>query len=490
MRASSTTLPHASVAAAEVPAETRVVRVVPGGSQREVRLHSPATSPTAADPRSGGRHDRDRIYYSIAFRRLAGVTQVFTPTTDGFLTHNRLTHSLKVAQVARSIAEVLLNRSEEHPALDALGGLDPDVVEAAALAHDLGHPPFGHIGEVVLDRYAREQLGLSEGFEGNAQTFRIVTRLEPRSRREIGADLTAATRAAVLKYPWLRGPEPADEDADRVANLRWQKFGAYSDDVDAFETARSCVPLGENVQSLEAAIMDVADDITYALHDLEDFYGARLLDLAAARDALHVWRRTFAGKELSETSALIENPFEALRGKLSKEYPSKFEREGYDEAADVVEQHLLMLQQESVGTRRARANGGKFISGVISDFLREVRVETEATPDQPPLQLSSHHWHTVQLLKELTRSFVIQRPDFAVIQRGQQALLWDLLDHLVDWCDEDVKRLPGSLLEGYSSYGARAIIDFVANLSDQQTASLHRSLTGQGPQSLATSFIP
>jgi len=155
------------------------VRTGRGDGSRVVRVRSDGPPSSSSDPRSAGRHDRDRIYYSAGFRRLAGVTQVFTPTSAGYLTHNRLTHSLKVAQVARSISEVLLHRGDAQT-LEALGGLDADVAEAAGLAHDIGHLPFGHIGEAVLDEYAREELALAEGFEGNAQTFRIVARLEPR----------------------------------------------------------------------------------------------------------------------------------------------------------------------------------------------------------------------------------------------------------------------------------------------------------------------
>ncbi|MBC8091240.1 MAG: HD domain-containing protein, partial [Pseudonocardia sp.] len=138
------------------------------------------------------RVDRDRIAASPFFARLAGVTQVVSPAGTGLLVHNRLTHSLAVAQVARAIAE----RSGV--------GADPDVVEAAALAHDLGHPPFGHLGEQVLDRLALEQLGLPDGFEGNAQSFRIVTTIDLHGPGGTGLDLTAAVRAAILKYPWCR----------------------------------------------------------------------------------------------------------------------------------------------------------------------------------------------------------------------------------------------------------------------------------------------
>src|SRR5919206_4413185 len=154
------------------------------------------------------RVDRDRIAGSPFFARLGGVTQVISPGGAGLLVHNRLTHSLKVAQVARAMAERLLARAGCADILEKLGGCDPDVVEAAALAHDLGHPPFGHLGERVLDHLARQRLQLRDGFEGNAQSYRIVTSTELRGEATIGLDLTAAVRAAILKYPWTRDGYP------------------------------------------------------------------------------------------------------------------------------------------------------------------------------------------------------------------------------------------------------------------------------------------
>src|SRR5262249_49839362 len=135
------------------------------------------------------------------------VTQVISPGGAGLLVHNRMTHSLKVAQVARAIAE-RLTKSDKSDLSEKLGGLDPDVVEAAALAHDLGHPPFGHLGERVLDQLARHRLRMPDGFEGNAQSYRIVTSTEIRGEATIGLNLTNAVRAAILKYPWTRHDTP------------------------------------------------------------------------------------------------------------------------------------------------------------------------------------------------------------------------------------------------------------------------------------------
>ena len=118
--------------------------------------------------------------------------------------------------------------------LENFGGLDVDVVETAALSHDIGHPPFGHVGANVLDDYASTRRHLPEGFEGNAQTFRIISRLEPRSRHWNGLDLTAATRAAIAKYPWMRIAAEPVSHASPLERLRWKKFSVYDVDLEAF----------------------------------------------------------------------------------------------------------------------------------------------------------------------------------------------------------------------------------------------------------------
>ena len=145
--------------------------------------------------------------YSGAFARLAEITQVVSPER-GYVFHNRLTHSLKVGQIARRLAEYF-NR-DQQPVVEKLGGLDPDSAEAAGLAHDLGHPPFGHIAEEELDQLVREA-GLQDGYEGNAQSFRIVTRLASSDARDLkqrsiaGLNLTRTTLDGILKYPWASG---------------------------------------------------------------------------------------------------------------------------------------------------------------------------------------------------------------------------------------------------------------------------------------------
>ena len=163
------------------------------------------------------RDDLERIRFSPYFSRLAAVTQVISQGAAGQVVHNRLTHTIKVTAVARAIATGAAVPDRTPQLAEELGGCDPVVVQAAASAHDLGHPPFGHLGERILDRIARSRFGLADGFEGNAQTFRIMTELDVHGASGEGLNLTAAVRAAVLKYPWARLalPRPASQHGSR-----------------------------------------------------------------------------------------------------------------------------------------------------------------------------------------------------------------------------------------------------------------------------------
>jgi dGTPase len=222
---------------------------------------------------------------------------------------------LKVAQLARRISE-RLQRAQQEVA-DALEAPDPDVAEAAALAHDLGHPPFGHIAEKELDRLAKNA-GLKDGFEGNAQSFRIVSKLAVSDAISAdtdetpvirGLNLTRATLNAILKYPWGHGDNPEKRN----------KWGVYETERGLFNWVRKNNSLDIFAKGPEAAIMDWADDITYAVHDLVDFYCAgqipldRLADDNDTSERASFFAEVFARRhDLAPRRAALEKTFQEV----------------------------------------------------------------------------------------------------------------------------------------------------------------------------------
>lgn len=222
------------------------------------------------DPRSDVEVDRDRLVHSHAFRRLQRKTQIVGVSTVDFF-RTRLTHTIECAQLGRAIAHRLTDSSWER-VVEQRSQL-ADLVEAACLAHDLGHPPFGHTGEEALDAVLRSEFGIR--FEGNAQSFRIVTLLEPKKYRRVtspvdrplGLDLTRATLQAMSKYPW--------DELDTRAGERG-KFGVYdnADDREYFDWLWEGV---DSARTLATDILEAADDLAYAVHDLEDGIWARLI---------------------------------------------------------------------------------------------------------------------------------------------------------------------------------------------------------------------
>jgi dGTPase len=505
-------------------------------SQRPGAATGPEPSPSAGLAASPFRVDRDRIAAAPFFARLAGVTQVVTPNAAGLLVHNRLTHSLTVAQVARAIAE-RITAADTGGVLDRLGGCDPDVVEAAALAHDLGHPPFGHSGEQVLDRLARHRLGLPDGFEGNAQTFRILTAIDVRGPRGAGMDLTAATRAAVLKYPWARlagdphprragivprgAAEPADEPGTGSA-----KFSGYVTELADLAACRE--PFAGRIepwqQTPEASVMDTADDLAYAIHDVEDFYRVGVLQHAVVTAELAGWRRDaveFAGWPAARLAAAGRRPgtsLELVRRRLHAKDGWIVDDEAFVAAVDAVHRDLGELLavpfDASVQAEQAvAAFSGRWTARLVGGVV----VGADPHPRTGHVGLAGAAWHEVVVLKFVHHRFVLERPDLALRQRGQAKLLTALAAALHEWAADrhPAGRLPSRLRDlidlaeqQYAQLAAdrpdaltgtrlaeragagdaaavralargRAVIDTIASLTDNQAAALLDALSGR-----------
>jgi dGTPase len=397
------------------------------------------------------------VLYSDAFRRLGFVTQVISPY-EHIAVHTRLTHVLKVAQIGRRLAERLLEGKPSQAS--KRGGLSADVVEAAALAHDLGHPPFGHVVEEKLNELAVSALGNSknreDGFEGNAQSFRLVTKLETRgSKAAAGLDLTRATLNALLKYPWLNGKNP-----QKIA-----KWGAYKSEQADFHFAREQLATDEAwalEQTLEAQIMDWADDVTYAVHDLEDFYRARKIPL-------HVLRDTTGSKE--EIERVLEHMFSRLRIDPS-------ERDEYKSTAFGLFALLPVLEAYS-GSRKQRQALADFVNSKLADFVLKTDVSEDGS-----LKRESRLDREVTILKQLTWFYVIEDPGLAEQHHGQCEIVKDLFEiYSHEVRSKKPKVFPPAFREQISSLQTkrdrvRFVIDLIAGMGEQELYKRHQVLTG------------
>jgi dGTPase len=416
--------------------------------ERFERLHkTPLT-----DNRSAAQIDRDRIMYSSAFRRLSNVTQVVG--SDGIhVFHNRLTHSIQVAQIARRTAEFLRSTIPEQ---DRDSVLDPDVCEAAALAHDMGHPPFGHLAEKELSRLAKLN-GLRDGFEGNAQSFRIVAKLAAHDVSCDGLDLTRATLNAVLKYPWLKGGHATKKD----------KWGAYDSERDEFDWARKLSPEGSQVPALEAQIMDWADDVTYSVHDVEDFYKAGLIPLS-----------TLNGSPI-ERSKFCAELFVRQKGKLPA---------SEDELTEIFD----ALCDGWVGLGRftgrylERQTLKMMSSALIGDFVRSP--ELALREGQWNLQTQDFRRNQIFMLKQLTWHYVILNPELRTLQHGQRRIIEQLFQFYLDaLTQDDLSLFPPGYCEilnaqrnnyEHRSRLVRTIVDMIASMTEGQAVQLCHRLAG------------
>ena len=470
------------------------------------------------------RVDRDRIAGSPFFARLGGVTQVISPGGTGLLVHNRLTHSLKVAQVARAIAERLVAVPSQADVLEKLGGCDPDVVEAASLAHDLGHPPFGHLGERVLDNLARQRLRLPDGFEGNAQSYRIVTSTEIRGQATIGLNLTATVRAAILKYPWTRRTHPrphprhldppprgaaAPPDDPASGSL---KFGVYTTEVDDMIAARA--PFAGRVadwqQTVEASVMDTADDIAYAIHDLEDVHRVGVLQQGTVAAELTAWQRSSL-RSLPDDELNQRGPgraIESLRRQLHRKDSWMADDEAFAAAVDLVRAELVdgLLAAPFDGSLEAEAQVGAFSATWTRRLVESIEVVEQPAVRSGHVALARAQWHEVQVLKFVQNRFVLARPDLALHQRGQARLLESLVEALIAWLtdpDEEERlprrlrdlvelgeaELPDGTPDRLGQARGRAVIDFVAALTDSQAVGLMEAMSGHSRQLWTDAFV-
>ena len=478
--------------------------------------------------------DRDRVLYDRYFRRLKDVTQV-ARAGESYEYHDRLTHSLKVAQVGRRISELLRRRrkrSQDHEPIPK-PRLDPDVVETACLAHDMGHPPFGHLAEDELDKLlveithpegdqngfdpdADDEVAYRDGdtpgglrYEGNAQTFRIITRLAAHNDPvESGLGLTRASLKAVLKYPYGRGEWIESEERSRG------KFGYYKTEKDAFDFAwEGCED--ELEPDLAAQIMDYADDVTYAIHDVTDFYqtGQIPLDrlLREGRDRYEAREEPEADVEEIDTDE-IDSFSEYLEGTNRVELEVTSPYQLFTRLAESAMGYPTLFNRFS-GSQRERNLLDGFKSYLIGFYLN---TESEVPGQDNNIRLVKNESDSysfsvddeleeeISILRELTHYYVIRDSSLMAQQSGEREVIRKLFRTLYEEAkseDMSLTAIPRPYSEwvsadryrgssGPSAYRqARAVADFIASMTEKQAFQMYKRLTGHGPGSLENQIV-
>ncbi|MEU1280129.1 deoxyguanosinetriphosphate triphosphohydrolase [Streptomyces sp. NPDC005805] len=408
-----------------------------------------ASEPDKRPGRTAFQRDRARVLHSSALRRLAGKTQVVTPGSRGHSwdasPRTRLTHSLECAQIGRELGAAL--------------GCDPDLVEAACLAHDMGHPPFGHNGEQALNEFAAD----CGGFEGNAQSLRLLTRIEPKrftrdpetgEHVSVGLNLTRAALDAATKYPWPRGGHPADPDH--------VKFGVYEDDLPVFAWVREGAP--EHRKCFEAQVMDWSDDVAYSVHDFEDGLHAGHIDpncLLSATEREGIWAVAIGRYVPADTSP------DELSEALDRLIDAPWWPHHYDGSA-VAQARLKDATSQLIGRFALAAEGATreaFGGGRLTRYDAEL-VVPRATRNE------------CAVLKAVADRYVMQRAEQEVLRADQRVVLAELAAALTARAPEGLEPQFRALFDAAPDDRARkrVIVDQLASLTDASARTLHERL--------------
>lgn len=400
--------------------------------------------------------DYDRVLHSGAFRRLQGKTQVVDPWEGDFF-RTRLTHSLECCQIASALARRT--------------GANPNLLQAVACAHDIGNPPFGHNGEDALEDMMKDY----GGFEGNAQSFRVVSRLESKfgqlSQRGItfrpGLNLSRAVLSSMMKYPWRRAEPGMPDTYGDVRN----KFNYYSEDRQAFDFAVEDLP--KFGRRFEGSLAEWADDVAYAVHDLEDGIRARFINMHSLRQSdREQWR-------VAENAKRI----------LKKARPTSISESQIPEMlSDLLTGSFFEWASSSFeATEPQKARVKRCTSSFIEYFVRNVPERDDydlsdgiGVPDEVYVQN--------RLLYAITWTYVISRRELSTVQIGQQRIVKGLFEAFID-CKQDklASLLPEPLGAMCRKYGhtergkARCVCDHIAGMTDRYAVQLYdRMVLGRG----------
>ncbi len=449
------------------------------------RLNGGAGTREGEDGQSAFRKDYARLLHAPSFRRLQGKTQLF-PSVESDYFRNRLTHSLEVAQIAGAIAAALnANAMKQHFGDNQI---DCDLVEFAALAHDLGHPPFGHNGEKALDELMKPY----GGFEGNAQTLRILAVTEQKLAREsngtwstkYGLNLTYRALASVLKYD--RKIPSRRKQGDRPAK------GYYASESQLVQAIKKQVAPGFDegaFKTIECSIMDVADDIAYSTYDIEDSFHAQFL---TPFDLIHALtsNKTVAATVLERTNeSLKKNGYKRLGGPedMIEVLAGVFDKLGGRSEGSSPDISRAIQGAEAWAYNRRFATDAlvrtQFTAERVGTLIQAVElVPSRSFPQLSRVRLKREELVKVEILKHLSFELVIRSPRLAVVEYRGKDLVKELFEALFEsggtLLPEDWKS--GFLLARGQTSKARVICDYIASMTDRYAAELHSRLFDKG----------
>lgn len=442
--------------------------------------------------RTPWRRDLARIIHSPAFRRQAGKMQLF-PSIESDYFRTRLTHALEVAQIAKSIA-IRLNNTEEFLQPRCMH-IEPTIVEAASLVHDLGHPPFGHQGEEELDRQMRD----SGGFEGNAQTLRILSRLEKRERGGVdgsendaaddrcGLNLTARTLGAILKY----------DTAIKIKRKKHEKIakGYYKSEAGIVSWLKQQIAPDANLEkvafkTIECSIMDVADDIAYATYDIEDAFKAGLLspiEMMSASDEMlervaskvtgAVGRRVEAQEVLSEIIFIFHGLFNVNEPeKLVQEKDKRF-------AAAVIAQRASREICENGSARTA------LTSQLVGEFIRSIQfIPNPNNPGLSSVRMAPDTLVRVEVLKCFAFESLIMSPRLRIVQYRAGEIVGEIFRAITNREKDGHRLMPDDCQAVWNTIDEnlqkRVACDFIAGMTDRYAIEFYGRLKSERPQTL------
>ena len=441
------------------------------------RYDESATARWVAEPpkragRSDFERDRARVLHCAGLRRLSAKTQVVAAGSADF-PRTRLTHSLECAQIGRELGQEI--------------GCDPDLVDAACLAHDIGHSPFGHNGEAALNELAAP----FGGFEGNAQSLRLLTRLEPKVAGA-GLNLTRATLDATLKYPWFRAGPGGHSAPPGTPRTPWPqtpprgpdpgaKFGAYAEDAEVFRWIRADAP--DRRRCLEAQVMDWADDVAYSVHDMEDGFHAGLITFKnlkspTERSAVSRTAATYCDDGVSEAELT-----EVLEALLALDiWPASYDG-GPDTAAALKNLTSELIGRFCVAAQEATvACAGLTPSSTTSPSSHTSPTGHSLTRYAADLVVPRRQRLECALLKGITAHYVMTRAGVLAAQARERELLTELAYAIERGAPQTLDPLlrPSWAAAGTAAARRRVVIDQVASLTDTSAIAWHHRLCAPG----------